>query len=274
MILDKIKNYLEFLKENYGDFAFITEEKYLPSETDKDKSTQQSFAESEETTSASGLTEKSEIAAVVESIGIVETASPLFGGEEEWQSSATLDELYNEINTCQKCPLGRTRTNFVFGVGNPRAEIMFVGEAPGEEEDLKGEPFVGRAGQLLTRTLKSIGIERKDVYICNILKCRPPNNRTPNVSEMEKCVPYLLKQIELVKPKLIVALGATAVAGLFKKSVRIGQLRGKVLEFQKTPVIVTYHPAALLRTPSWTDNFVSDLNLALNLLKKIKLEKK
>src|SRR5512144_2296652 len=120
---------------------------------------------------------------------------------EPWAEAASLESLDGQICTCMKCPLGQTRTNFVFGVGNPSAEVMFIGEAPGADEDAQGEPFVGRAGQLLNKIIEAVQMKREDVYICNILKCRPPNNREPLPSEMELCTPYLNKQIDLVRPK-------------------------------------------------------------------------
>lgn len=127
-----------------------------------------------------------------------------------WKQAATLDQLNASICTCLECPLGSTRTKFVFGVGNPRATLMVVGEAPGADEDAQGEPFVGRAGQLLNKILEAVQFKREEVYIANIIKCRPPNNRKPNPSEVERCEPYLWKQIELINPKVILCLGLTA----------------------------------------------------------------
>jgi DNA polymerase len=170
---------------------------------------------------------------------------------EAWGSATSLDELNKQICECQKCPLGATRTKFVFGVGNPRATLMFIGEAPGADEDAQGEPFVGRAGQLLTKIIEAINFKRSDVYICNILKCRPPNNRKPTAEESELCKPYLKKQIELVKPKLIVCLGLTAAENLLGTTESMGMLRGRVMKYEGVPVMVTYHPAALLRNPNW-----------------------
>jgi DNA polymerase len=150
-----------------------------------------------------------------------------------------------------KCQLGATRTKFVFGVGNPHATLMLVGEAPGADEDAQGEPFVGRAGQLLNKILEAINFKREDVYICNILKCRPPNNRKPQPDEVEQCIPYLKKQIALVKPKVILCLGLTAAENLLQTSESLGRLRGRVMTYEGTPLMVTYHPAALLRNPNW-----------------------
>ncbi len=170
---------------------------------------------------------------------------------EPWGKAASLAELNSQICTCMKCPLGGTRTNFVFGVGSPHATLMLIGEAPGADEDAQGEPFVGKAGQLLNKILAAIHFNREDVYICNILKCRPPGNRSPQPEEVEQCIPYLKKQIELIKPKLIVCLGLVAAHNLLETSESLSTLRGKVLKYEGIPLMVTYHPAALLRNPNW-----------------------
>jgi len=163
----------------------------------------------------------------------------------------TLGDFNAEIKDCQNCALGSSRTNFVFGVGNPDADLMFVGEAPGEHEDMEGVPFVGRAGKLLTDILKAIDLNREDVYIANVLKCRPPNNRDPKQEEIEQCEPYLLKQIELIKPKLLVALGRISAMTLLRKKDSLTAMRGQVFDYHGTDMVVTYHPAALLRNPNW-----------------------
>lgn len=170
---------------------------------------------------------------------------------EDFSTYKTLDTFYNAIHNCKKCSLGETRKNFVFGVGNPNAEIMLVGEAPGAEEDKQGIPFVGRAGKLLTDILKAINIEREEVYIANILKCRPPQNRDPLPSEVSECIPYLYKQMELIKPKAILCLGRVAATNLLNKKISLTQMRGEVFEVQGIKTMVTYHPAALLRNPNW-----------------------
>ncbi|MEN3027183.1 MAG: uracil-DNA glycosylase [Chlorobiota bacterium] len=185
----------------------------------------------------------------------------LFHSAPVWQQSQSLDELYAHIHTCTACPLGLTRTNFVFGVGNPKAEIVVIGEAPGAEEDARGEPFVGAAGQLLNRMLQAIGFRREEVYICNILKCRPPNNRRPTPQEIETCRPYLWKQLELIQPPFILALGATAATALLQKEYKIAELRGRPIPFHGMAMIVTYHPAALLRNPQWKRPAWEDLQL-------------
>ena len=163
----------------------------------------------------------------------------------------SLNELYDNIHDCQKCSLGATRNKFVFGVGNPNADLMLIGEAPGAEEDKQGIPFVGRAGKLLTDILKAINFEREEVYIANILKCRPPNNRDPLPSEREVCKPYLYKQIELIKPKIILCLGKVASNVLLNKNDSLTKLRGEVHDLNGIKAMVTYHPAALLRNPHW-----------------------
>ncbi|MBS4027267.1 MAG: uracil-DNA glycosylase [Ignavibacteriales bacterium] len=176
---------------------------------------------------------------------------PLPSVSENWNAAATLDELNSLICNCLKCPLGTTRTKFVFGVGNPNADVMFVGEAPGADEDAQGEPFVGRAGQLLNKILESIQLKREDVYICNILKCRPPNNRDPQPSEVEQCIPYLWKQIDIVQPKVIMSLGRIAAQMLLKTTDSLTKMREQTLQYRGIPLLVTFHPAALLRNPNW-----------------------
>jgi len=169
-----------------------------------------------------------------------------------------LSDFYHEIKNCKKCHLYRTRTNFVFGVGNPEANLMLIGEAPGKEEDLQGEPFVGAAGKLLDRMLAAINFKREDVFIANILKCRPPENRDPRPDEIETCKPYLLEQIKLIQPKIICALGRISAQVLLQTKSALGQLRGEFHDFNGIKFLVTYHPAALLRyqqykRPAWED---------------------
>jgi uracil-DNA glycosylase len=152
---------------------------------------------------------------------------------------------------CCRCKLsGLGRTQIVFGVGNPRADLMFVGEAPGADEDIQGEPFVGRAGQLLTKIIEAIGMRREDVFIANVLKCRPPGNRNPEPDEVEQCEPFLHRQIDIVKPKVIVALGKFAAQCLLKTNDPITRLRGREFKYRDAILMPTYHPAYLLRTPS------------------------
>lgn len=184
---------------------------------------------------------------------------------EEWMESDSIEDLNKKICDCKKCPLSKTRTNFVFGVGNPNAEVVIVGEAPGRDEDLQGKPFVGRAGQLLTDILKAINFTREEVYICNILKCRPPENRNPLPEEIYHCEPYLMKQLELIKPRLILAVGSFAGQTLLKSKEPLGKLRGRFFDFNigeiKAKLLVTYHPAALLRNPHWKKPTWEDVKL-------------
>ncbi len=177
--------------------------------------------------------------------------SSLVEKNEGWRKAKSLEELNGLIKDCSDCPLHKSRNKFVFGVGNPDADILVVGEGPGAEEDKQGEPFVGRAGKLLNDILKAINLERTEVYIANIVKCRPPGNRTPSAEEMAACFPYLDKQIELIKPKMILALGLTAANGLLKKKDSLTKMRGNVYEYKGIKTMVTYHPAALLRNPQW-----------------------
>ena len=171
-----------------------------------------------------------------------------------------MSELRSRACACQKCPhLVQSRKNVVFGVGDVQSPILFVGEAPGAEEDEQGEPFVGKAGQLLTRIIQTMGFSRDSVYIANILKCRPDTpgqaagNRKPTPEEMQTCFPYLLEQIDVIQPKAIIALGATAVAGLLGKTLGISKLRGQWQTFRGVPVMPTYHPAYLLRNPALSE---------------------
>jgi len=168
-----------------------------------------------------------------------------------WQGSKSLDVLYDNIHSCMKCELGKTRNQFVFGTGNPNAKIMIIGEAPGADEDEQGKPFVGRAGKLLTKIIEAIDFKREDVFIANIIKCRPPKNRKPEAEEVEHCEPYLQKQIELINPEFILALGLTAIDTLLKKKHVMKDSRGQMYEYHGRKLMVTYHPAALLRNPSW-----------------------
>ena len=183
-----------------------------------------------------------------------------------WNASSTLELLQGAIHTCTNCALGSTRTNFVFGSGSAHAKLMVIGEAPGADEDEQGLPFVGRAGQLLTKILESISLSRDEVYICNILKCRPPNNRKPLISETDQCEPYLWKQIDLVKPKFILALGLTAANTLLKNKESMTNLRGTTHYYQGIQTLVTYHPAALLRNPEWKKLAWEDMKFLRNLL--------
>jgi len=183
------------------------------------------------------------------------------GTGEEIRSVPDLTTLRAVAETCTRCPLHDARSHVVFGEGDPRARVVCVGEAPGAREDETGRPFVGRAGKLLDRLLMSVGFPRGEVYICNVLKSRPPRNRDPLPEEIAACSPYLLRQLELIEPRVIVAFGAFAARTLLDSKDSLGRLRRRLHEFRGFPVIVTYHPAALLRNPGWTRPTWEDLQL-------------
>ncbi len=229
-ILNKIENYLLQRKDIFGGGIYIEKDKIIAEKNEEIKE-----ATAEDNTDFKG------------------TVNP------EWQKSNTLDELYAGIHNCKECKLGETRNKFVFGSGNPDADIMIIGEAPGKDEDLQGKPFVGRAGQLLTKILEAIGLSRDDVFIANIIKCRPPGNRVPATDEVDKCEPYLKKQIEVIKPKFILSLGLTSIQTLLKQKFKMADTRGKLLEYHGIKLLVTYHPAALLRNPNWKKSTWEDV---------------
>ena len=164
-------------------------------------------------------------------------------------AAGRLERLRAELGPCTRCPLHSTRTNLVYGVGNPDADLMFVGEAPGRDEDVQGIPFVGRAGQLLTKIIEAIDLRRDEVYIANVIKCRPPNNRNPEPDEVKTCEPFLFGQVDAIRPKVIVALGAFAVRTLLQSDEAISRLRGRVFDFRGAKLVPTFHPAYLLRSP-------------------------
>lgn len=178
----------------------------------------------------------------------------------------TLDAIAQAVASCTRCPLHATATNPVPGEGNPNADLVVVGEAPGATEDEQGRPFVGAAGQLLTKILAAVDLRREDVFICNVLKHRPPGNRNPMPDEVTACSPYLVRQIELVRPKAILALGTFAAQTLLQTKLAIGKLRSHVHRYHGVPLIVTYHPAALLRNPSWKRPTWEDVQLVRRIL--------
>jgi uracil-DNA glycosylase len=177
--------------------------------------------------------------------------------------SVALTLVRGDIGDCTRCRLHKGRTNLVFGVGNVDADIMFVGEGPGADEDVQGEPFVGRAGQLLNNMIQAMGLRREDVYIANVVKCRPPGNRTPERDECDTCGPFLMRQIEIIQPRMIVALGATAAKYLVGINDSMNNLRGRIYEFKNSKLVVTYHPAYLLRDPRQKAEAWKDLQLVM-----------
>lgn len=190
-----------------------------------------------------------------------EPAAPVLSLE---QRCAALDELRGVVAACTRCAeLAGTRTQTVFGVGNPQTRLCFLGEAPGADEDRKGEPFVGKAGQLLNDIIRACGLAREEVYILNILKCRPPGNRTPSAEEAANCEEYLDRQLELIRPEWICCLGAVAATNLLKSTLTIGKLRGKVHDYRGIKVVATYHPAYLLRNPAAKKDTWDDMQLLM-----------
>jgi len=188
---------------------------------------------------------------------------------------AALKLIREDLGDCTRCHLHKGRTKLVYGVGNPRAVLMFVGEGPGADEDAQGEPFVGRAGQLLNNMIKAMGLQREEVYIANVVKCRPPSNRTPEPEECETCSPFLMRQIAAIKPKVIVALGATAAKNLLAMNSSLGDLRGRFYDFKPAGsdpswpgarLAVTYHPAYLLRDPRQKGEAWKDLQMVMKYL--------
>lgn len=172
---------------------------------------------------------------------------------DDWKKTAmseTLDMIQKDLGPCRRCKLHKGRKHIVFGAGNPRAKLVLVGEGPGYEEDLQGQPFVGQAGQLLTRILRAIGLDRDEVYICNIIKCRPPGNRNPEPDEIAACIPFLRRQLKAIRPRLICALGTFAAQTLLGTNTPISRLRGRFYTYEGVHLLPTYHPAFLLRNPS------------------------
>jgi len=176
----------------------------------------------------------------------------------------SLKEIREDLGECTRCKLHETRNKIVFGAGNPKARLVFVGEGPGRDEDEQGLPFVGRAGKLLTKIIEAMGFTRDDVFICNVVKCRPPSNRNPERDEVDACEPFLLKQLRSISPEVIVCLGSVATSLLLKmKQPRMGDLRGQFHEFHNSKLMITYHPAALLRNPNFKKPVWEDMKLVL-----------
>lgn len=254
-ILHSFENYLKFYKKNYN---YLIQKDELKSDSVYELDIQSDFSNDSVKDEfvqnySSSKTENTD-EDMAKKIAKVPT-------KEEWQNAKNLQDLREAIQGCKKCPLWKTRTNFVFGEGNPKAKLVVIGEAPGADEDEQGKPFVGRAGKLLTEILKAVNFTREEVFICNILKSRPPNNRNPLPEEIEACEPYLFKQLELIKPKLILCVGTFAAQTLLRSKEPLGKMRGKFHEYQGIPTMVTFHPAALLRNPNWKRPTWEDVQL-------------
>lgn len=213
---------------------------------------------------AASTTAESLLAAKMAALPLAKGPS-LFEAAERIQGD-TLARIRADLGDCTRCKLSRSRKHIVFGDGNEKAELVFVGEGPGHDEDVQGLPFVGRAGKLLTQMIEAMGLERRDVYICNVLKCRPPENRTPERDEVAACSPFLLRQIEAIRPKVIVALGSVAAQTLLNTNRSISQFRGEWLEFRGARLLATYHPAYLLRNPNAKGEVWKDLQKVMAVL--------
>ncbi|MBW1795129.1 MAG: uracil-DNA glycosylase [Deltaproteobacteria bacterium] len=184
-----------------------------------------------------------------EGVALSENSFRILDDQYKETMAETLDMIQRDLGTCQRCKLHKGRKHIVFGAGNPGTKLVLVGEAPGYEEDIKGQPFVGQAGQLLTRILRAIGLTREDVYICNIIKCRPPGNRNPEPDEIAACIPFLRRQLRAIRPGLICAMGTFAAQTLLETNTPISQLRGRFHSYENASLLPTYHPAYLLRNP-------------------------
>jgi DNA polymerase len=280
-IIDKVKLFLSQQAELYGDELFVSgfpnisrdemeqgvqgKQSAINNQHENESKTNQakSITENQErqkpeaayngTGQESNLKQKPKTIKVSEDVGLFDGAvlKSEWKIDPRWHESGSLKVLDSKISGCLKCALGSTRKNFVFGVGNPDAKLVLIGEAPGADEDEQGEPFVGRAGQLLNKILAAVQLRREDVYICNILKCRPPNNRDPLPDEVEACEPFLKKQLEIINPKLVLCLGRIAAQTLLKTNATLSELRNNIYVYQGIKVLVTFHPAALLRNPNW-----------------------
>jgi uracil-DNA glycosylase family 4 len=185
-----------------------------------------------------------------------------------YSKARRLEDIRLALGDCRRCDLHRTRKNLVFGEGSPEADLVFVGEAPGENEDIQGKPFVGRAGQLLTRIIEAMGLTRSDVYICNILKCRPPGNRNPRPEEIQICEPFLIQQLQAIRPKVICAMGTFAAKTLLQTEMPISKLRGRFHTYHGIDLMPTYHPAYLLRNPAGKKLVWSDMQMIMEVLGK------
>ncbi len=252
-ILAEIENYFKHIGAVYGPRLFL------------DRALQD--VEIAQTPSSEGVKKQPSVKA--EPRSAFDRTKKTFKNSVPPQKSPELEAYFQEIKDCTQCALSATRSHFVFGHGNPKADILFIGEAPGQEEDEQGIPFVGRAGKLLDKMLRAIGLSKEDVYIANVLKCRPPQNRDPLPDEVLKCEPYLHRQMELIQPKILVALGRVAGNTLLRQESALSALRNQVHTYKDKPLIVTYHPAALLRNPRWKASSWQDLKKIKKLLSEL-----
>jgi len=257
-ILDDFCSYLKFYIDNFRYPVYLNE--IIASENPLFNDKRNEVREESNNLSSSRTLETEIKTGIIQVKDAGKNEIPIF--KEEWMDTESLKDFEVKVKDCFKCGiLSKTRNTVVFGYGNSNADIVIVGEAPGADEDIQGKPFVGRAGKLLTDILKAIKIEREEVYICNILKCRPPENRNPLPDEISNCEPYLHKQLEIIKPKLILALGTFAAQTLLRIKEPLGKLRGKFHAYNGIKMMVTYHPAALLRNPNWKKPTWEDIQL-------------
>jgi uracil-DNA glycosylase len=259
-----------------GIYDFYRRGTVAPQSTDQASLSRTSASSSQPELKEEMAARRSAVVATVAQGNILEmTPKPEYAATDP---AAALQLIREDLGDCTRCKLHKGRTKIVFGVGNPRAELMFVGEGPGADEDAQGEPFVGRAGQLLNNMIKAMGLQREDVYIANVVKCRPPGNRTPEPDECETCSPFLMRQIAAIKPKVVVALGATAAKNLLAMNSSLGELRGRFYDFKPAGIrstdsawpgarlAVTYHPAYLLRDPRQKGEAWKDLQMVMKYL--------
>jgi uracil-DNA glycosylase family 4 len=240
-LLDQLKGHLEFMQEIGIDAVSPVRLEGLKKSVSK-SATPRTAAP---TLDAQPKRKRENAASVISPVPPLSQAGALVG-----PNYATLEAIQEEIGDCHRCKLCHGRTNIVFGSGNPRAKLVFVGEGPGADEDEQGLPFVGKAGQLLTKIIESIQMARSEVYICNVVKCRPPSNRVPEKEEIAACSPFMLGQLAVIRPRIICCLGATAAQTLLQTTAFMGKLRGRFYDFQGAQLIATYHPAYLLRNPA------------------------
>lgn len=209
---------------------------------------------------------EAEKSAGIENLIVLGRGAPAAGNKPEGSKAELLASVKKEVFSCRRCPLYKTKRNYVFSDGDPQARLMFIGEAPGEDEDIQGVPFVGRAGKLLTKMIEAMGLRRQDVYICNVIKCRPPNNRAPLPDEVTACKGYLLRQIDIISPKVICCLGKHSAQALLETEIFITKIRGSEFDFNGATLIPTYHPAYLLRNPSAKKEVWLDLKKIIKIL--------
>ncbi|HTQ24395.1 MAG TPA: uracil-DNA glycosylase [Candidatus Binataceae bacterium] len=265
LLLDSVRDYLSQLAEEGLEGLPATAARAATAAADKPASVSKPPAPAAAAVSSAG--DSARAAAASSRPAPLPAPGELLSRYPGLEKTTSLEELSAFIGDCKRCKLAPLRTHLVFGVGNPGADLMFVGEAPGADEDARGEPFVGRAGQLLTDIIeRGMGLKRSDVYICNVIKCRPPDNRNPESDEVAACEPFLMRQIDLVRPRAIVALGTFAVQALLKVKTPISRLRGNWHEVRGVKLMPTFHPAYLLRSPGEKRVVWQDIQEVMKLL--------